>query len=205
MFEHLLSLFVESVFINNILLALFLGMCSFLGVAKNFKAAYGLGIAVIVVIAITAPVNWVIHNFLLKKGALAWLGFPEVDLSFLTFIAFIATIAAMVQIVEMIIERFSPTLYMSLGIFLPLIAVNCAILGTSLFMEQRAYSFPEAVVFGLGSGVGFFLAITVFSAVLQRLKYADSPKAIDSFSLNMMAAGLIAMAFMAFAGIKLTG
>ncbi|MDC0036923.1 NADH:ubiquinone reductase (Na(+)-transporting) subunit E [bacterium] len=204
MFEHLLSLAVESIFINNILLALFLGMCSFLGCAKNIKTATGLGLAVIFVLTITTPVNWAINHFFLKPGALAWMGFPEVDLSFLVFIAFIAVIASQVQLVEMLMEKFVPGLYMSLGIFLPLIAVNCAILGTSLFMEQRQYTFSEALVFGFSSGIGWFLAIVAFSAVLQKLKYAHLPKGLDGFAINMITTGLIAMAFMAFAGIKLT-
>ena len=144
--QHLISLGLESIFINNILLSLFLGMCSFLGCSKNIKTAHGLGLAVIFVLSITTPVNWALNEFLLKPGALAWLGFPNVDLSFLVFITFIATIAAMVQLVEMIMERFVPALYTSLGIFLPLIAVNCAILGTSLFMEQRAYKIGRAHV-----------------------------------------------------------
>jgi Na+-transporting NADH:ubiquinone oxidoreductase subunit E len=204
MFEHLLSLAIESIFINNILLAMFLGMCSFLGCAKNIKTATGLGLAVVFVLTITTPANWLLNEYFLKAGALSWLGFPEVDLSFLIFISFIAVIAAMVQLVEMIMEKYTPSLYISLGIFLPLIAVNCAILGTSLFMEQRQYNFPEAVVFGISSGIGWFLAIVTFSAVLQKLKYTDSPKGLPGFAINMITTGLIAMAFMAFAGIKLT-
>ena len=204
MFEHLLSLAVESIFINNILLALFLGMCSFLGCAKNIKTATGLGLAVIFVLTITTPANWAINHFLLKEGALAWAGYPELDLSFLVFITFIAVIASQVQLVEMLMEKFSPGLYTSLGIFLPLIAVNCAILGTSLFMEQRQYNFAEACVFGFSSGIGWFLAIVAFSAVLQKLKYANLPKGLSGFAINMITTGLIAMAFMAFAGIKLT-
>ena len=205
MFEHLLSLALESIFINNILLAMFLGMCSFLGCAKNIKTAIGLGLAVIFVLTITAPANWLINHFFLQPGALSWLGFPEVDLSFLVFIVFIAVIASQVQLVEMLMEKFSPVLYTSLGIFLPLIAVNCAILGTSLFMNERQYTFIESVVFGFSSGIGWCLAIVAFSAVLQKLKYADLPKGLDGFAINMITTGLIAMAFMAFAGIKLTG
>jgi Na+-transporting NADH:ubiquinone oxidoreductase subunit E len=204
MFEHLLSLAIESIFINNILLAMFLGMCSFLGCAKNIKTATGLGLAVIFVLTITTPANWLLNEYFLKAGALSWMGFPEVDLSFLIFISFIAVIAAMVQLVEMIMEKYTPSLYTSLGIFLPLIAVNCAILGTSLFMEQRQYNFSEALVFGFSSGIGWFLAIVTFSAVLQKLKYADCPKGLPGFAINMITTGLIAMAFMAFAGIKLT-
>ena len=201
---ELINLGIESIFINNILLSLFLGMCSFLGCAKNIKTAHGLGLAVIFVLTITAPVNWLLNHFFLKTGAFAWLGFAESDLSFLVFVTFIATIAGMVQLVEMIMEKFMPTLYTSLGIFLPLIAVNCAILGTSLFMEQRQYSFPEAVTFGFSSGIGWYLAIMAFAAVLQKLKYAEMPKGLDGFASNMITTGLIAFGFLAFAGIKLT-
>lgn len=204
MFEHLLSLAIESIFINNILLAMFLGMCSFLACSKNIKTASGLGMAVIFVLTITTPVNWALNNFVLRPGALSWAGLPDVDLSFLIFVSFIATIAAMVQLVEMVMERYLPALYTSLGIFLPLIAVNCAILGTSLFMEQRDYSFPEALVFGFSSGIGWYLAIVAMAAVLQKLKYASPPKGMHGFAFNMITTGLIAMAFMAFAGIKLT-
>ena len=204
MIEHLLSLAIESIFINNILLAMFLGMCSFLGCSKNLGTAHGLGLAVIFVLTITTPMNWILNNFFLKPGALEWLGFAQLDLSFLTFITFIATIAAMVQLVEMLMDKFLPTLYASLGIFLPLIAVNCAILGTSLFMEQRSYIFSESLVFGFSSGIGWYLAIVAFSAVNQKLKYADLPRGLNGFAINMITTGLIAMAFMAFAGIKLT-
>ena len=200
----LINLALESIFINNVLLALFLGLCTFLGCSKEINTAHGLGIAVIFVLSITTPANWALHHFLLRPGALSWLGFPTIDLSFLTFITFIATIAAMVQLVEMVMEKFAPALYTSLGIFLPLIAVNCAILGTSLFMEQRAYRFSEATVFGFGSGIGWYLAIVAFAAVRKKLKYADLPNGLDGFAVNMIATGLIAMAFMAFSGIKLT-
>lgn len=203
MFEHLLSLAIESIFINNILLAYFLGMCSFLACSKNIKTAFGLGMAVIFVLTITTPLNWALHNLLLKEGALAWAGLPNVDLSFLGFISYIATIAAMVQIVEMVMDRYLPTLYMALGIFLPLIAVNCAILGTSLFMVERQYNFVESAVFGFSSGIGWLLAIVAMAAVNQKLKYADLPKGLDGFAINMITTGLISMAFMAFAGIKL--
>ena len=203
MFEHLLSLAIESIFINNILLAYFLGMCSFLACSKNIKTAFGLGMAMIFVLTITTPLNWIIHNYLLKEGALSWAGYPDVDLSFLGFISYIATIAALVQIVEMVMDRYLPTLYMALGIFLPLIAVNCSILGTSLFMVERQYTFPEATVFGFSSGVGWVLAIIAMAAVNQKLKYADLPKGLDGFAINMITTGLISMAFMAFAGIKL--
>lgn len=199
----LLSLAVSSVFINNMILSYFLGMCSFLVCSKNIKTASGLGMAVVFVMAVTVPLNWAIAYFLLKPGALSWAGLPQIDLSFLIFISFIATIAALTQIVEMVMEQFMPNLHMSLGIFLPLIAVNCAILGGSLFMNERAYTFPESVVFGLFSGVGWWLAIVVMAAVQQKLKYANFPFGLNGFAINMITTGLIAMAFMSFAGIKL--
>lgn len=201
---ELFNLAVESIFINNILLALFLGLCSFLGCAQNLKTATGLGLAVIFVLTITTPTNWAINEYLLRPGALAWAGYPEVDLSFLVFIVFIAVIASQVQLVEMVMEKYAPTLYTSLGIFLPLIAVNCAILGTSLFMEQRHYNFSEAVVFGFSSGLGWLLAIVAFSSVLQKVKYANLPRGLDGFPINMIVTGLIAMAFLSFAGLKLS-
>jgi len=200
----LFNLAIESIFINNILLALFLGMCSFLGCAKNLKTATGLGLAVIFVLTITTPTNWAINEYLLRPGALAWAGFPDVDLSFLVFIVFISVIASQVQLVEMLLEKYSPGLYSGLGIYLPLIAVNCAILGTSLFMEQRHYNFSEALVFGFSSGLGWLLAIVAFSSVLQKLKYANLPKGLDGFAINMIVTGLISMAFLSFAGIKLS-
>ena len=203
MFADLLSLAIESIFINNILLSLFLGMCSFLGVGKDFKASIGIGLAVIFVMSITVPTNWALLTYVLKPGALAWLGFPSVDLSYLSFLVFIAVIASQVQLVEMIMDKYLPTLYTSLGIFLPLIAVNCAILGGSLFMEQREYDFAESVVFGVSSGLGWLLAIVAYSSVLQKLKYANLPQGLAGFPINMITAGLIAMAFMAFAGLKI--
>lgn len=202
--EQLLSLAVESIFINNILLAYFLGMCSFLACSNNIKTAYGLGMAVIFVLTITVPMNWALNHFLLNPGALSWAGYPQIDLSFLRFITFIATIAAMVQVVEMVMDRYLPTLYVSLGIFLPLIAVNCAILGSSLFMIERQYNFAQSAVFGFSSGIGWLLAILALAAVRQKLKYADLPKGLDGFAINMITTGLISMAFMAFAGIKLS-
>jgi Na+-transporting NADH:ubiquinone oxidoreductase subunit E len=200
--EHLLSLAIDSIFINNILLALFLGMCSFLGVGNSLKSSIGIGLAVIFVLTITVPTNWFLLNYVLKPGALAWAGFESIDLSYLTFLVFIAVIASQVQLVEMLLEKYVPSLYTSLGIFLPLIAVNCAILGASLFMEQREYDFAESVVFGFSAGLGWLLAIVAFSSVLQKLKYANLPKGLDGFAINMITAGLIAMAFMAFAGLK---
>eukprot|EP01047_Picozoa_sp_COSAG01_P077079 COSAG01_NODE_13755_length_1540_cov_1.104788_1_plen_190_part_10 len=189
--KELISLALESIFINNILLSMFLGMCTYLACSKNIKTASGLGIAVIFVISITTPMNWFINEFFLKAGALSWLGLAEIDLSFLVFITFIATIAAMVQIVEMILDKYVPVLYTELGIFLPLITVNCAILGTSLFMEARQYDFVEATVFGISSGIGWYLAIMAMAAVLQKLKYASLPKGLSGFAINMITTGLI--------------
>lgn len=198
-----LSLAIKSIFVENILLAYFLGMCSFLACSKKIDTAIGLGCAVIFVLTITTPTNWVVYNFLLKKGALAWAGLPDADLSFLSFIAFIAVIAAMVQIVEMVIDRFSPKLYAALGIFLPLIAVNCAILGASLFMQEREYTFPQSIVFGVGSGIGWALAITAMAAIRKKLGYSNVPDSLKGLGITMMLTGLMAMGFMCFAGINL--
>lgn len=202
MFEHYLSLAIKSIFVENILLAYFLGMCSFLACSKKVETAIGLGFAVVFVLTITTPTNWAINHFLLKKGALSWAGLPDVDLSFLSFIAFIAVIAAMVQIVEIVIDRFSPKLYTALGIFLPLIAVNCSILGASLFMAEREYTFGESVVFGLGSGIGWALAIISMAAIRKKLEYSNIPKPLRGLGITMIVTGLMAMAFMCFAGIS---
>ncbi len=201
--EDLLSIFVNSIFIGNILLAYFLGMCSFLAVSRNIDTAIGLGMAVVFVLALTTPVNNLIYHYLLAPGALHWAGFPGLDLSFLKFIVFIAVIAAIVQAVEMIIDRYSPALYMALGVFLPLIAVNCAVLGTSLFMVERSYTFIESVVYGAGSGMGWLLAITTMAAIKKKLRYADVPEGLQGFGISMMITGLMAMAFMLFSGITL--
>ena len=198
-----LSLAVKSIFVENILLAYFLGMCSFLACSRKVETAAGLGVAVIFVMTITAPVNWLVKHFLLQKGALAWAGFPEADLSFLTFIAFIAVIAAIVQIVEMVVDRYSPRLYAALGIFLPLIAVNCAILGASLFMAEREYSFAQTVVFGCGSGAGWALAILAMAAIRKKLWYSNVPGPLKGLGITMMITGLMALGFMCFAGISL--
>ena len=200
--SELINIAVKAIFMENMLLALFFRMCSFLACSKNVKTAFGLGLAVTFVMSITIPVNWLINEFLLQEGALAWAGLPNVDLSFLVFITFIATIAASVQSVEIIMEKFSPTLYANLGIFLPLIAVNCSILGGSLFMEQRSYAFPEAVVFGFFSGIGWLLAILAMASIQEKLKYADIPKGLEGFGINMIITGLIAMAFMSFSGFS---
>ena len=203
MVEELLSLAVRSIFVENILLASFLGMCSFLAVSKKVETAVGLGVAVIFVLTITAPVNWALNEYLLKDGALAWAGQPDIDLSFLVFISFIAVIAAMVQLVEMIIDRFSPALYAALGIFLPLIAVNCAILGTSLFLVEREYGFTESLVFGFSSGTGWALAIIAMAAIRQKLQYSNVPGGLRGLGITMLTTGLMSIAFMAFAGIQL--
>lgn len=204
MLESYLSLAVKSIFIENILLAYFLGMCSFLACSKKVETAIGLGAAVVFVLAITTPLNWLLRHFLLREGALAWLGLPAtLDLEFLTFITFISVIAAMVQLVELVIDRFSPTLYNALGIFLPLIAVNCAILGASLFMVEREYTFGESVVYGASSGVGWALAIISMSAIRYKMRYSNVPQGLRGLGITMITTGLMAVAFMAFAGIQL--
>ncbi|MDP2189706.1 MAG: NADH:ubiquinone reductase (Na(+)-transporting) subunit E [Sphingobacteriaceae bacterium] len=201
----LISIFVKSIFVDNMIFAYFLGMCSYLAVSKNVKTAIGLGAAVIFVLGITVPINWLLLNGVLKEGGLTWLSpaFAEVDLSFLAFIMFIATIASMVQLVEMIIEKVSPTLYGSLGIFLPLIAVNCSILGGSLFMQERDYTLSEATVFGLGSGVGWLIAIVAIAAIRMKIRYSDVPKPLRGLGITFIITGLMGIAFMSFLGINL--
>ncbi len=204
--ENLLNIFVKSIFIDNMVFAYFLGMCSYLAVSKTVKTSVGLGIAVIFVLVITVPVNYLIENYLLSKGALVWISedFANVDLSFLTFIMFIAVIASMVQLVEMVIEKFSPALYTSLGIFLPLIAVNCAILGGSLFMVEREYqNIGEATVFGLGSGVGWLLAIVGIAAIREKIRYSNVPAPLRGLGITFIITGLMGIAFMSFMGIKI--
>lgn len=201
--EDLISIFVNSVFVGNILLAYFLGMCSFLAVSQNLKTSLGLGVAVVFVLAITSPANWLIYHYLLAPGALAWAGLPGVDLSFLKLILFIAVIAGIVQMVEMIIDRYSQALYNALGVFLPLITVNCAVLGVSLFMVERTYTFSETVVYGIGSGIGWMLAIVSMATIRMKLRYADVPEGLQGFGINMITTGLMAMAFMLFSGITL--
>jgi len=203
MLEHYLSLFIKSVFIENMALAFFLGMCTFLAVSKRVETAAGLGIAVVVVQAITLPVNNLIYQNVIKKGALAWAGLPDVDLSFLGLITYIGVIAAMVQILEMTLDKFVPKLYNSLGIFLPLITVNCAILGGSLFMVERNYNFPDSVVFGLGSGAGFALAIIALAGVREKMRYSNVPPGLRGLGITFITAGLMAIAFMLFSGIQL--
>ena len=202
-FEHYLSLLIKAVFIENIVLAYFLGMCSFLAISKQVETSIGLGFAVIFVLSIKAPINWLITTYLLKDGALAWIGLPEINLSYLNLIVFIAVIAAVVQLVEMFLDRFSPTLYQSLGIYLPLIAVNCSILGGSLFLVERKYTFIESSVFGFGSGLGFFLAIVALASIRHRMKYSNVPEQLKGVGMAMLLTGLISMAFMAFSGIDI--
>ncbi len=204
--ENLVNIFVKSIFIDNMIFAYFLGMCSYLAVSKTVKTSTGLGIAVIFVLGFTVPINFLIEKFILKAGALTWItpSLGDVDLSFLSFIMFIAVIASMVQLVEMIIEKFAPTLYTSLGIFLPLIAVNCAILGGSLFMQEREYAnIAEATVFGLGSGVGWFLAIVGIAAIREKIKYSNVPAPLRGLGITFIITGLMGIAFMSFMGIKL--
>jgi len=203
---ELWNLFIRSIFIENMVFAFFLGMCSYLAVSKKVKTAVGLGAAVIFVLAITVPVNFLIDKYLLQPGALKWLdpSFANIDLSFLSFIMFIAVIAAMVQLVEMFVERFAPALYSSLGIFLPLIAVNCAILGGSLFMQQKEFTHvSEAVVYGLGSGIGWLLAIVLLAAIREKISYSNVPAPLRGLGITFIITGLMAIAFMAFMGIKI--
>ena len=201
--EHYLSLFIRSIFIENMALAFFLGMCTFLAISKKIQAALGLGIAVIVVLTITVPVNNLIYTYLLADGALAWAGLPDLDLSFLGLISYIGVIAAMVQILEMFLDKYVPALYNALGVFLPLITVNCAILGAALFMVERDYNFPESVVFGAGSGVGWALSIVALAAIREKLKYSDVPDGLQGLGITFMATGLMALGFMSFGGIDI--
>ncbi len=202
---ELISLAVRSIFVENMVFAYFLGMCSYLAVSKKVTTAVGLGLAVIFVLTITVPANWLIKEFILKEGALSWMGsqFAEVDLSFLQFIMFIAIIAAMVQLVEMVIEKLSPALYGSLGIFLPLIAVNCAILGSSLFMVQKDFNLVESTVYGFSSGIGWFLAIIALAAIREKLKYSNVPDGLKGLGITMLITGLMGLAFMSFIGISI--
>ena len=205
MFEHYLNLAIKSIFVENMALAFFLGMCSFLAVSRKVETAIGLGSAVIFVLTITVPMNYLIYTHLLKEGALGWVS-PDLavyDLSFLGFLTYIATIAAMVQIVEMTLDRFLPKLHAALGVFLPLIAVNCAILGASLFMVERNYTFGESVVFGFGSGVGWALAIIALAGIRERLRYSNIPAGLRGLGITFIITGLMAIGFMAFGGIQL--
>lgn len=203
---ELVNLGIKSIFVENMVFAYFLGMCSYLAVSKKLSTAMGLGLAVIFVLTITAPINWAMQNYLLQEGALAWTGVESlatIDLSFLQFIMFIAVIASTVQLVEMIIEKFSPSLYGSLGIFLPLIAVNCAILGTSLFMVQKEYNFTETTVYAFTSGIGWWLAIIALAAIREKMRYSNVPGPLRGLGITMIITGLMGLAFMSFMGIKL--
>ncbi len=204
--EELVNIFVKGIFIENMIFAYFLGMCSYLAVSKTVTTGVGLGAAVIFVLGITVPINYLLENYVLKEGALSWLGddFVTVDLSFLSFILFIAVIASMVQLVEMIVEKFAPALYGALGIFLPLIAVNCSILGGALFMQERQYAtILEATSFGLGSGVGWFLAIVAIAAIREKIRYSHVPAPLRGLGITFIITGLMGIAFMSFMGIKL--
>lgn len=203
MLEQYLGLFIRAVFIENMALTFFLGMCTFIAISKKIETALGLGVAVVVVLAITTPVNNLIYNYLLRDGALSWAGFGDVDLSFLGYLAYIGVIAAMVQILEMFLDRFVPVLYNALGVFLPLITVNCAILGAALFMVERDYTFAESAVFGLGSGVGWALAITALAGIREKLKYSDVPDGLRGLGITFITVGLISLCFMSFGGIDI--
>ena len=201
--EYYLSLFIRSIFIENMALAFFLGMCTFLAISKKIQAALGLGIAVVVVLTITVPVNNLIYTYLLADGALAWAGLPDMDLSFLGLLSYIGVIAAMVQILEMFLDKFVPVLYNALGVFLPLITVNCAILGASLFMVERDYNFMESIVFGAGSGVGWALALVALAGIRERLKYSDVPEGLQGLGITFIIVGLMSLGFMSFGGIDI--
>ncbi|RXQ96776.1 NADH:ubiquinone reductase (Na(+)-transporting) subunit E [Ancylomarina salipaludis] len=204
--ENLINIFIKSIFIDNMVFAFFFGMCSYLAVSKTVKTSMGLGIAVVFVLGITVPMNYMLNKYILSEGALTWISasMADVDLSFLSFIMFIAVIASMVQLVEMIVEKFAPALYSSLGIFLPLIAVNCAILGGSLFMQERGYStLAEATSFGLGSGIGWLLAIVGIAAIREKIRYSNIPAPLRGLGITFIVTGLMGIAFMSFMGIKL--
>ncbi len=203
MIEHYLNLFIKAVFVENLALAFFLGMCTFLAVSKKLETAVGLGIAVVVVQTITVPVNNLVYNHILKQGAMNWVGVPDADLTFLGLIIYIAVIAAMVQILEMALDKFVPVLYASLGIFLPLITVNCAILGASLFMVERNYTFAESVVYGFGTGTGWSLALIGLAGIREKMKYSNVPDGLAGTGITFIVVGLMAMAFMLFSGIQL--
>ena len=203
--ENFFNILIKSIFIENMVFSFFLGMCSYLAVSKTVKTSMGLGIAVIFVLVITAPLNWMLNKYVLQPGALVWLGenFKDVDLNYLSFIVFIATIAAMVQLVEMVVEKFAPSLYNALGIFLPLIAVNCAILGASLFMQEREYTFVELLAFAIGSGIGWWLAIILLAAIREKIRYSNVPGPLRGLGITFIVTGLMAIAFMSFMGIKI--
>ena len=201
--QHYINIIINSIFIENIVLVYFLGMCSFLSISKKVETSIGLGLAVVFVLSITAPANWALNEYLLAEGALAWAGLEDINLDFLQFIVFISVIAAMVQLVEMLLDRFSPVLYYNLGIFLPLITVNCSILGCSLFLVEREYNLAEATVYGFGSGLGFFLAIVSLATIRKRMRYSNVPPTLRGVGMSMLLTGLISMAFLGFSGISL--
>lgn len=203
MLEYYLSLFVKAMFIENMALAFFLGMCTFLAISKKISAAIGLGLTVIGVLVITVPLNNLIYNYVLAEGALAWAGYPEVDLSFLSLVVFIGVIAAFIQILEMFLDKYVPALYNALGVFLPLIAVNCAIFGGSLFMVERSYTFVESIVYGAGAGAGWALAIAALAAIREKLKYSDVPAGLRGMGITFITVGLMSLGFMSFGGISL--
>ncbi|MBE0485749.1 NADH:ubiquinone reductase (Na(+)-transporting) subunit E [Marinobacter sp.] len=201
--EHYLSLLITAIFVENLALAFFLGMCTFLAISKKIEAALGLGIAVVVVLTLSVPVNNLIFNTVLREGALSWAGLPDVDLSFLGLLTYIGVIAALVQILEMVLDKYIPALYSALGVFLPLITVNCAILGASLFMVERDYNFGESVVYGFGAGVGWALAITALAGIREKLKYSDVPEGLRGLGITFITVGLMSLGFMSFSGISL--
>lgn len=201
--EHYISLLLKAIFIENMALAFFLGMCTFLAISKKIEAATGLGIAVVVVLTLTVPVNNLIYNNILREGALSWAGLPDVDLSFLGLITYIGVIAAIVQIMEMILDKYIPALYSALGVFLPLITVNCAIMGAALFMVERDYTFSESVVYGFGAGIGWALAIIALAGIREKLKYSDVPDGLRGLGITFITVGLMSLGFMSFSGISL--
>ena len=201
--SHLPALFVEAAFVDNLALSFFLGMCMFLAASKRIETAIGLGVAVLVVQTVTVPVNNLLHSFLLERGAWAWAGLPDVYLTFIVLITYIGVIAAIVQVLEMTLDRYFPALHQALGIFLPLVTVNCAILGASLFMVERNYTFLESAVYGLGSGFGWALAITALAAIREKLRYSDLPRGLEGLGISFIVAGLMSLGFLAFAGIEL--
>lgn len=203
MFEYYLSLFIKAVFIENMALAFFLGMCTFLAISKKTGAAIGLGLTVVGVLVITVPLNSLIYNYVLAEGALAWAGYPEVDLSFLSLVVFIGVIAAFIQILEMFLDKYVPSLYNALGVYLPLIAVHCAIFGGSLFMVERSYNFAESIVYGAGAGAGWALAIAALAAIREKLKYSDVPAGLRGMGITFITVGLMSLGFMSFGGISL--
>ena len=201
--EHYISLIVKAIFVENMALAFFLGMCTFLAISKKIEAATGLGIAVVVVLTVTVPVNNLLYNSILREGALEWAGLPNVDLSFLGLLTYIGVIAAIVQIMEMVLDKYIPALYAALGVFLPLITVNCAILGASLFMVERDYTFGESVVYGFAAGLGWALAIIALAGIREKLKYSDVPEGLRGLGITFITVGLMSLGFMSFSGISL--